>query len=294
MRKFLNIFISSLLITTSYAFASTFNYTWYMSLKKDRRETFMRQPLFITFSANGNRTYIVDGTGKLFSYTMERGIPKAAFFAKSILDKPIAMAKISANKIAVVNRGANEIDIIDLKSRKIEKIKLQIIPDKIFYKNGYFFVLDRLTGNVYMIKNGTFQVEKAFNHGQKEGFIDFKIRRNKLITLLPISKKVKIFNLHTGELQKTIKLDKKQLLLPVSLDIDKEGNIFICDKDAGNIKIYNSEGALLDIILKKGEKKGELYYPTYISFDKQGKLWIAEEGNGRVEVFDKQTFKNKK
>ncbi|WP_456395667.1 hypothetical protein [Desulfurobacterium sp.] len=293
MKKFLNILICSLLIGTSHAFASTFNYIWYMSLKKDRRKTFMRQPLFITFSANGNRAYIVDGTGKLFSYTMERGIPKAAFFAKGILNKPIAMAKISAVKIAVVNRGSNEIDIIDLKTRKIERIKMQIIPDKIFYKDGYFFVLDRLTGNIYKIKNGTFQVEKTFNHGQKEGFIDFKIRKNKLIALLPISKEIKIFDLQTGKSQKTVKLDKK-LLLPVSLDVDKKGNIFICDKDAGNIKIYNSEGALLDIILQKGEKRGELYYPVYISFDKEGKLWIAEEGNGRVEVFDKQNAENKK
>ncbi|WP_022847150.1 MULTISPECIES: NHL repeat-containing protein [unclassified Desulfurobacterium] len=275
-------------------FAGSFNYTWYMTLKKDKRETFMRRPLFVSFSQDGNRAYIVDGTGKLFSYSVKRGVPKPAFFAKGVLNKPVAMAKFSKEKIIVINRGNQEIDIINLKTRKIEKIRMRIIPDKIFIHKGYIYILDRLTGDIYKFNN-QFNVKEVFTHGKDDGFIDFKIRKDKIVCLKPISKTVVEFDLKTGK-RKAIKLEDKnhKLLLPVSIDIDKNGFIYICDKDAGNIKIYNSQGALLDIILERGEKRGKLYYPSYINFDKYGNLWIAEEGNGRVEVFDKQTAKSKK
>ncbi|WP_457568090.1 hypothetical protein [Desulfurobacterium sp.] len=296
MKKALNticLSIATALFFCLPASGKNFNYAWFMSLKKDRRDTFMRQPLFITFSQDGNRAYVVDGTGKLFSYTMDRGVPKAAFFASGMLNKPIAMAKLSATRIAVVNRGTNEIDIIDLKTRKIEKVKMKIIPDKMFYSNGNFYILDRLSGDIIKI-NGKFEVEQIFKHGAKDGFIDFKIKNNNIIGLLPLSRAVKIFNIDTGKLKRTIKLDNKKLVLPISIDTDADGYIYICDKDAGNIKIYNDEGKLMDIILNRGEKRGELYYPSYITFDKQGKLWVAEEGNGRVEVFDRQNAKDKK
>ncbi|SNR70408.1 hypothetical protein [Desulfurobacterium atlanticum] len=270
--------------------AENFNFKWYMSLKKDKRENFMRQPVFITFSNDGKKAYVVDAKGKLFSYTADYGTPGAAFFAANVLDKPIALAKIASSEIAVINRGRKELTTINLKTRKIRRVKLPFIPGVFYFKNGNYYILDMTAGDIAVFDKD-FNPVRTYFHGKRDGFIDFKIKRNKLYALSPISKEVVVFSVPSGDVEKVIKLDSgmEKLLLPVSLDLDKDGYIYVCDKVAGNIKVFYKEGGFKTAILSKGQKKGELYYPNYIAFDKYGKLWVVEEGNGRVEVFDRES-----
>jgi len=274
--------------------AENFNFRWYMSLKKDKRENFMRQPVFITFSSDGNKAYVVDAKGKLFSYSSDYGTPGAAFFAANVLNKPIAMAKISPKEILVVNRGRKEIVLINLKARKIKRFKLPFIPGVLYFNKGEFYIIDISSGDIAVFDRN-FNLTNTYYHGNRDGFIDFKIKGNKIFALSPVSKEIVVFNLSTGKVENIIKLDSgmEKLLLPVSLDIDREGFIYVCDKLAGNIKVFYETGGFKTTILNSGQKRGELYYPNYIAFDKYGKLWVVEEGNGRVEVFDREAKNGK-
>ncbi len=291
--------ISALIILFSMVFsfgavAENLNFRWYMSLKKDKRENFMRQPVFVAFSGNGKKAYVVDAKGKLFSYTTDYGTPGAAFFAGTVLKKPISMARIAPSKISVVNREGKEIAIVNLKTKKIERIKLPFIPGVFYFKDSLFYILDRSSGDIVVL-NAKFKEVKRYLHGERDGFIDFKIKGDKILALSPIKKEVVLFSLDSVKPEKVVKLDadRAKLLIPVSFDVDGEGFIFICDNVAGNVKVFYPEGGFKTVIFEKGQKKGELYYPRYIAFDKHDKLWIVEEGNGRVEVFDRER-KNEK
>lgn len=64
------------------------------------------------------------------------------------------------------------------------------------------------------------------------------------------------------------------------------GRIFVSDTHAHDIKVFDDEGRLLEIIGARGEGAGEeLNYPTHLAYAKD-KLYIADSMNARVQVFD--------
>jgi len=64
--------------------------------------------------------------------------------------------------------------------------------------------------------------------------------------------------------------------------------IYIVDSKAGNIKIYNLDGAIIKIVGNKGTGPGEFQIPYAIDIDEK-KIYITDIGNRRLNIFDKQT-----
>jgi DNA-binding beta-propeller fold protein YncE len=61
------------------------------------------------------------------------------------------------------------------------------------------------------------------------------------------------------------------------------GHIFVADTKEHDIKIFDDDGELLDIIGKRGVKLGEFNGPTHLSFVKN-KLYVTDTLNARVQV----------
>ena len=64
-----------------------------------------------------------------------------------------------------------------------------------------------------------------------------------------------------------------------------KGKLFVSDRDAHVIKVYNSNGRFLYEFGKHGTGDGELNHPTGLAVDKMGHLLVCSLGNHRVQVF---------
>ena len=72
----------------------------------------------------------------------------------------------------------------------------------------------------------------------------------------------------------------------VSLVIDDADNIYILDKKAANIKIFNKDGKFLKIIGRKGEGPGEFNAPQKGSLSSNNELYIYDWGRSIIQVID--------
>ena len=61
------------------------------------------------------------------------------------------------------------------------------------------------------------------------------------------------------------------------------GQIYVADTREHDIKIFNDEGELVDIIGKRGVKPGEFNGPTHLNFTKN-KLYVTDTLNARVQI----------
>ncbi len=95
-------------------------------------------------------------------------------------------------------------------------------------------------------------------------------------------KKIFVLNRHSGE---PIRSFGHQLLKrPTGLAYDPiTKHIFVSDTQAHNLKIFNIQGELLDVIGKQGIAAGEFNYPTFLFF-RDNKLYVSDTMNARVQV----------
>ncbi|GAB4348732.1 MAG: 6-bladed beta-propeller [Gammaproteobacteria bacterium] len=75
---------------------------------------------------------------------------------------------------------------------------------------------------------------------------------------------------------------------PTGLAMDRErGHLYVADTDAGDIKVFNQRGELLDTVGFRGTAKGRLNRPVYLAFA-HDRLYVTDTLNARIQVFDRE------
>ncbi|MDD3626337.1 MAG: 6-bladed beta-propeller [bacterium] len=75
---------------------------------------------------------------------------------------------------------------------------------------------------------------------------------------------------------------------PVDMAMDKNGNIYICDRYNDRVLKFDSN---LNFLLEWGESgtaNGQFDYPEGIGIDPEGNVWVPDPNNNRVQKFDSQ------
>lgn len=99
-------------------------------------------------------------------------------------------------------------------------------------------------------------------------------------------------------LKRVIRLDKngkpkgiigfEDLERPTGLAVDPAtGRIFVADTVENNIKVYDENGKLIQIIGQLGTKDGEFNSPTHIAYENNN-LYVTDTFNARIQIFDSQ------
>lgn len=84
------------------------------------------------------------------------------------------------------------------------------------------------------------------------------------------------------------KLGIGELKRPTGLAFDRErGLLYVADTAAHDIKVYDAERRLVNVIGAPGERTGELNAPTYLAVS-QGLLYVSDSLNSRIQVFDSE------
>lgn len=79
--------------------------------------------------------------------------------------------------------------------------------------------------------------------------------------------------------------DQKPLKAPMSVFVDRRGNIYAASTNGHEIQVFQPQGKYRFSFGHPGPKPGELAYPYGIAENQAGNLLIAETGNGRVQEF---------
>jgi DNA-binding beta-propeller fold protein YncE len=99
-----------------------------------------------------------------------------------------------------------------------------------------------------------------------------------------------------SELKSVFRLDMKGSLVgefghdilerPTGLARDAQnGRVYVADTHAHDIKVFNDDGGLINVIGQRGEGDGEFNFPTHLVFV-AGKLYVTDTMNSRIQIFD--------
>ena len=71
-----------------------------------------------------------------------------------------------------------------------------------------------------------------------------------------------------------------------SFDVDAWGRIFVLDNQAQEVRIFDSEGAFVRTVGRRGEGPGEFTQAGSVDLALNGQIWVMGMGEGRVSIFD--------
>ncbi len=69
---------------------------------------------------------------------------------------------------------------------------------------------------------------------------------------------------------------------PREIDVDEDGNIYVLDRKAIHIKVFNSCGKFVRTIGKKGQGPGEFETPSGIRITPQKEVLVCDPHSRRV------------
>ena len=71
-----------------------------------------------------------------------------------------------------------------------------------------------------------------------------------------------------------------------SFDVDGWGRIFVLDDQAQKVRIFDSEGAFVRKVGRRGEGPGEFTQAGSVDLSRNGEIWVMGMVQGRVSIFD--------
>lgn len=92
------------------------------------------------------------------------------------------------------------------------------------------------------------------------------------------------------ELEEDLKIGKEddknfRFFKWISLDVDREGNIYVLDRGSFRIQKFNKEGDFIQTIGREGQGPGEFSEPTFISLDEKENIYVKD--GVKVQIFDR-------
>jgi len=72
---------------------------------------------------------------------------------------------------------------------------------------------------------------------------------------------------------------------PTGLAIDRQGSVYVVDRGASEVQVFDPDGTWLRTIGGPGHDSGSLLQPTDAAVAPDGRLWVADTLNDRISVF---------
>lgn len=71
-----------------------------------------------------------------------------------------------------------------------------------------------------------------------------------------------------------------------SFTVDRQGRLYVLEAQAQEVRVFDSIGAHLRTVGRRGAGPGEFAMANGIALDRQDRLWVYDPGNSRVTIFD--------
>lgn len=90
------------------------------------------------------------------------------------------------------------------------------------------------------------------------------------------------------EIKGSVEIEEQMFQSINTLDVDGDGNMYILDEQAGNIKIFDSSGNFQKAIGRKGQGPGEFGLPISLFLTRQNQIIVNDMGQRKIQFFDKE------
>ena len=221
-------------------------------------------------------------------FIKERSFKPVRFIGGGITDGkkltfPWGVTVNNSNEIFVSDMSNNRIVVLNENGELIRSFGHNLVNDPTgisIDREGRTFVVSRGNDKICLFNpHGKF-VRVVNDDGSLNGSRGISLdSQGNAIVCDTGNKCVRIFS-PDGKVYKTVGIGRLQF--PYDC-LCCENKIFVSDREADVLKVYNSNGGFLYEIGKHGE--GKLNSPTGIALDKTGHLLVCSKGNHRVQVY---------
>lgn len=237
------------------------------------------QPRIEFIGVYNNESHMLTGNFDSMSYAFTGGSGKS-------LRQPIAVAADGHGKVYVSESVKNTVKVLDFVKRTIDDY------NSTGFKLPFGLDIDR-KGNLYVVERGggfvsVFNPERAplltFGAGELGEPIRIAIddERGRIYVSDRKDHQIKVFNLE-GKLIQSIggakgvrSSEPGEFNGPNDLEIDRAGNLYVCDQLNARIQVFDPAGAFVRTFGVRGDQIHNFEGPMGIALDTFGNLWIAD------------------
>jgi DNA-binding beta-propeller fold protein YncE len=210
------------------------------------------------------------------------------------IQKPYDIAAIK-NKIYIMDRGDNELLIIDLENGSIDSLKSQAAqfqePAGIWVTDdGYKYVTDYGRKSVLVFDNRNKLVRTYGKEGELARPLDVAVFEDSVFVSDFDLQKIVVFDKNTGRAVRSIggrENDEAQIFRPTHIALDEKGNLFVTDAFNFRVEQFDASGNFVRII----GSAGDFARPKGIAVDNEDRLYVVDTAFENVQVFNIHTGK---
>lgn len=234
------------------------------------------------------------GEGNLLKRTMDKilGIKKTR-----LLKYPFGIYVDSKERIYVADPGFNSIVFIDRKNKTVRwyqgtKNFRFTRPTGVAYSEvlDILFIADPGAKAVYGVKMPDFEgklvIKKSLYKPVNLTVDDY---RKKIYVLDDSLMAIQVFNFEGQFLYTIGKKGNKpgEFLYPTGINVDADGNIYVCEWGNFRVQILNSRGEVINLFGKPGNAPGFFVRPKGVAVDEKGFIYVTDAFLHRLQIFDK-------
>ncbi len=234
------------------------------------------------------------GEGNVFKRFVNKilGIKKTRLFKY-----PFGIYVDNLGRIFVADPGFGAVVVIDEKDKKVEwhigagRFRFTRPTGVAFSASkNVLFVADPGAKGIFVIKFPDFEdamfIKKGLGKPVNLAVDDY---RKKLYVLDDSLMAIQVFDLDGKFLYTIGKRGNKpgEFLYPTGINLDKDGNIYVCEWGNFRVQILNPKGEVINVFGRPGNAPGAFVRPKGVAVDDKGYIYVTDAFLHRIQVFDK-------
>ncbi len=248
---------------------------------------------------------------KSYSGPDDLGAVKASAFEKFVLGEPETMDGISKPYGVAISRG--KLYVCDVGKRMVEMLDLEkgtfgyltkdqrlLNPVNIYIdENDIKYVADPTVGVVFVFDQNN-NLSDMLGKESNINPIDVVVRGSRCYVTDFGSNRVFVLDRATGREIARIgtesKTDRKinsvgelpagEFSLISDLALDQQNNVYVTDKAAGRITLFDQSGKFIKTIGRMGDNIDEFVRPKGIAIDKENRIWIVDASTEVAKIYN--------
>jgi DNA-binding beta-propeller fold protein YncE len=290
------VFIAAMLLLAKVSVgAEALKLRHFQSVYADGKEAGFRSPEGVGCDEKGHILVADSGNGRLVQFTLING--------KAMPDKEIRVSELSF-PVRVQSNSKGEIFALDGRQKRVVRFSpageylgrvdatdlpppSTVVPRSFdIGKDDSIYLLDVFGGRVLILTSeGKFSNKIDFPAGY-EVISDLAVDGKGTVFLID-SVKAMVYVAAKGSAQFSPLTEsmKEEMKFPATIATDAHGNIYLADKNGGNIYIVGQDGSFKGEQLSMGWKEGQLRYPCQVCVNDKGEVFVADRDNNRIQIF---------
>ena len=275
--------------------AEVLKFRHFQSVYADDKDAGFNSPEGVGCDEKGHIFVADSGNGRLVRFTLING--------KAMPDKEIKVPEL-AFPVRVQTNSKGEIFVLDGRQKRVIRFSpvgeysgrvdavgspppSTVVPRSFdIGKDDSIYLLDVFGGRVLILTpEGKYTKKIDFPLGY-EDIADLAVDGKGTIFLVD-SVKTMVYVAAKGsdKFSPLTESMKERMKFPATITTDAHGNIYLADKNGGNIYIVGQDGSFKGEQLTMGWKEGQLRYPCQLCVNDKGEVFVADRDNNRIQIF---------